>query len=437
VNSSNNIAAFVRSFSSGANRGISADVTIYFAANLVTKGIGFVMAPVFASYLAPDDFGRISVFLSLCGIATVFVGYNSNGAVLLRVLTENRVDLPAYVGTVVATIAVVSAIILALSVLLGGAASTLIQLPKSWIVAAVIVGALNAITAVALAVWQAQRRATQYAAINLGQSLLNAALSALLVISMNLGWRGRADAVLVSAIISTAIALWLLVNDRLISTSFDPNALRDSSSYGIPLIPHALAAWIMEGLDRLWLGSAASLQAVGVYSAGYQVGMIVAVAASSANTALAPVILRDLGSEAASRGRLHLVRRLYLLMFAFFLIAFVLTLTAKLITAAIFPPSYAEAAAVIGWVAAGYACHATYMLLGNLVTFSRKTHLLSAITVSCAVLNVALNAFLIPRNGSLGAAQATFLTYFSFMALTWVVSQRVCPMPWIAGLSRA
>jgi len=417
-------------------RTTSADAAIYVAANVVNKGVMFLMAPLLAHYLAPDDFGRIAIFLAFCGIATVLVGYNSNGAVLLQALDPKERDLASYVGTVVASIAIGSTVLSLIVLVTGAAVVSRLQLPREWILAAVVVGGLNAVTAAALAVWQAQRRPALYAAANLGQSALNAGMSLFLVVVAGLGWQGRTNAVVFSAMTGAVAAIWLLRRDGLIRPALDRHAGKDAAAYGIPLIPHALAAWIMEGIDRVWLGSAISLLAAGVYAAGYQVGMIVAFVASSVNTAWAPVILRELG-EADYRGRRRLVRQMYGLMLMFFSLALVLALLARMITATVFPATYAAAAPVIGWVAAGYACHAAYMLLGNLISHSRKTHWLSAITVGCATLNLGLNAILIPRYGGVGAAQATFFTYFAFMVLTWAVGQRVCPLPWLSSIARA
>jgi O-antigen/teichoic acid export membrane protein len=50
------------------------------------------------------------------------------------------------------------------------------------------------------------------------------------------------------------------------------------------------------------------------------------------------------------------------------------------------------------------------------------------ITVSAAVLNVAVNVVLIPRIGILGAAWATFAAYAWFAGATWWYARRVYPV---------
>jgi len=71
-----------------------------------------------------------------------------------------------------------------------------------------------------------------------------------------------------------------------------------------------------------------------------------------------------------------------------------------------------------------------YYMIANYIFYSKATHLLAAVTLSTAVLNIVLNYYLIKLNGAIGAAQASTLSLCAGFLLTWFLSSRVFPMPW-------
>jgi hypothetical protein len=55
---------------------------------------------------------------------------------------------------------------------------------------------------------------------------------------------------------------------------------------------------------------------------------------------------------------------------------------------------------------------------------------LSAITVSCSLLQILLMAWLAPRHGTQGVAMAVFAAALVYWLATWAAAQAVFPMPW-------
>ena len=92
---------------------------------------------------------------------------------------------------------------------------------------------------------------------------------------------------------------------------------------------------------------------------------------------------------------------------------------------------FISASSYVIWISLGFAFSGMHSMVVNYIYYSEKTKIYGAITVVIAILNIGLNYILILRNGAIGAAQATCVTYFIGFILTWVVSARVYKMPWL------
>jgi Na+-driven multidrug efflux pump len=72
-----------------------------------------------------------------------------------------------------------------------------------------------------------------------------------------------------------------------------------------------------------------------------------------------------------------------------------------------------------------------YYMVANYIFFAERTGLLALVTISTALINIPLTYVLIRLNGGIGAVQGTALALLLSFLLTWVVSARVYPMPWL------
>jgi Na+-driven multidrug efflux pump len=76
-----------------------------------------------------------------------------------------------------------------------------------------------------------------------------------------------------------------------------------------------------------------------------------------------------------------------------------------------------------------------YYMVTNYIFFADRTRWLAAVTITVALINVPLTYVLIKLNGGTGAAQAMAGSLALSFLLTWAVSQRVYPMPWLGRQS--
>ena len=91
---------------------------------------------------------------------------------------------------------------------------------------------------------------------------------------------------------------------------------------------------------------------------------------------------------------------------------------------------YSEAGKVIGWLILGQVFGGMYLMITNYIFFSKRTGLLSMVTIASGLINVLLLVLMIPLYGIEGAAWAFCAAMALRFVFSWWVAQKRHPMPW-------
>lgn len=91
---------------------------------------------------------------------------------------------------------------------------------------------------------------------------------------------------------------------------------------------------------------------------------------------------------------------------------------------------YERAGDVIGWLVLGQVFGGMYLMVTNYIFFSKRTGLLSVVTITSCLINLGLLFILVSTYGLEGAAYSFCIAMAIRFLLTWRVSQMRHPMPW-------
>jgi len=407
-------------------------VSIYTSANILVKAIPFFLLPVLTRYLSPSDYGLIAIFQIILAFMIVFIGLNSNGAIMVNFFKLDKQKLRIYIGNVFLVILTDVILVFALLYIFRTPFSYFLKFPRLWLSIGVLVALGEIIFSFVLVLWQAEQKALSFGLSNLAKVVTNTGLSLLFIVVLGLGWQGRLLGISFTSSIFALIGIFILYKRKYIKISLDKKYVKDILLFGIPLIPHALGGWIITSIGRIFINSMIGLASTGIYTVGYQVGMIIGLLATSFNTAWTPFLFKKLQENNYST-KIKIVRYTYLYCISLIGLALFLGFIAPTLLIFLVGKSFYGASQYVKWIAMGFAFEGIYLIVGNYIFYVKKTYLLSLVTISCGLLNIGLNYFLIKLNGALGAAQATFLTYVIFCLGTWFLSNRVYKMPWRLG----
>jgi O-antigen/teichoic acid export membrane protein len=265
----------------------------------------------------------------------------------------------------------------------------------------------------------------KFIALNLVNTVLVTGLSILFVVVWKRDVAGVLDAKLAGDAVTAALG-FVLIRHSLVRR-FDGALLKRMIRYGAPLIPSALAYWLMQYADRWVLGRFFGLDDVGVYAVSVKIGAAMLLAVSAFQLAWGPFAF---ARARAPEARALFSRVLTLYVAVATSIALALGLVAPDVLAWLVPPAYHAAAAPGALLAFASVAYGAYYVAGLGVTLAFRTDVLIWTSGAAALVAVALDVLLARPLGLLGVATATLSGFAGSTVLLYVVSQRIHPLPY-------
>jgi O-antigen/teichoic acid export membrane protein len=106
-------------------------------------------------------------------------------------------------------------------------------------------------------------------------------------------------------------------------------------------------------------------------------------------------------------------------------------LVAPYILPLIVGPQFQSAGPLLVFILIGNAFIGMYYMVTNYIFYSRRTGLLSALTISVGLLTIGLSWLLIHAYGVIGAAIGFMVGQAILFLGAWILSNRCMPMPWV------
>lgn len=423
-------AAKVRPYGSPLARLLKGSAT-YGLGRMLQNGIGFLLIPVYTQYLTPDDYGIVGVTTAIASVFAVLLGMGLHGAIIRQYYDyrDDASELRTFIGTVylfflAVGLAVVGALTLWGEPVFG---ALLERVPFRPYIELTLWTALFTASAVhLLSIYRAREQPLAYITVTVLQSLLTLGGVIYFVVVLERGALGKVQGGLWGGAVIFLITLVLM--SREVSLVFSRKKLSHALAFGVPLIPHLIFGWMLGVADRIYLERMVSLQEVGLYSLGYQIGMIISLLVGAINSAWVPIFYDTAKSDPDAPSVISRICTLYTAGVA--LSALVLILIAPDLLMLIADDAYYSASSVVPLVAAAYVFQGLYFMSVSPLFYMKRTRLLPAMTGLAAIVNVGANLLLVPRMGMMGAGWATLLAYATLFFGTNALAQRTYRIPY-------
>lgn len=414
------------------NARIFRSVFLFTATNTLAAAMPLVLLPILTRVLTPADYGVVAMFSMVISAFGCLTGFSVHGAVGMRYFDRDVYDFPRYVGNSIIILAVTSIILLTIVAIFYEPLEKLTKLPREWLMIAVGVSAVQFVLLIRLAIFQSAKSAGLFACYRVGQALVDATVSMVLVLAFALAWEGRLIGMSAGILLLGSVAAISLLVSGYLKPIPSKHYILNALEFGLPLIPHVLGGILLSSVDRFLIANLLGVAETGVYMVAVQLGLGVYLLADGCNRAISPWQLEALKRDDRTVD-VRIVR--YGLMYFLGLLgtATIVGALAPLVLPLLVGSAFAEAASVIWLIAIGHAFGGMYFFVSNIVFYRNKTFHLSAVTISCGLVNAALSFLLLPTQGLQGVAQAFMIAQFLLFMSTFVISQRLRPLPWIAA----
>lgn len=403
---------------------------IYTLLQLINKGVPFLLLPILTRYLTPGDYGMIANYNTFVGVLNIFIGLSMPGAVGVNYFQLKKIELQKYIGNVFNLLAFTTFIASVFVFVFHELIFEKFSIPVIWLYIAIIMALTQTFTEINLTLWRSQQKAKPFALYELAQTFLNVIISLILVVILKYGWEGRITGSAVSTILFGLLSIIFIYKRGYALFNYSLEYIKDILKFGIPLIPHKIALWMRAGVDILLITSIVGVAQTGLYSIGYTFGSIVGIFASAFNNAYSPYLFEKL-KNITDENKFKIVKFTYFYFIGIIVFAIGLSTIFAFILPYFIGEKFQGANKFIIWIALAYAFNGMYMMVVNYIFYVKKTHLLSMITISMSIIHVLLSYLLIKSFGAIGAAYASFISFFITFILVWRISAKVYNMPWL------
>lgn len=404
---------------------------VYGAGTILLRALAFLLLPLYTRHLSTAEYGIVALTMSILSILTVIFPLGLHSAMTrLWFAGSSDAERRRSSGTIWVGI-MLSGLVMALIVDLLGRQLAPRVFPgvvfSPYIQFAIWTAFLTAFSLVPLNLLQIRERPGLYVLLTVGGALITTTLVVVFVVVRNTGAYGYLLGGLLGA--ALMVPLYLVMTLRNVTLALDWGVLRRALLYSLPLVPHALAGWMLEVSDRAVLARLVSLGDLGIYSLGYQFGAVLGLVVTAFTAAWVPFLFRTLserGSEAHA-----LVARLatyYSAVLCF--VGLGIALLIRPVLGLMVDPAFHSAYRITPWVVGGTLLNGLYIIPVGFLFWSERTRLIPMVTLTAGLLNVGLNLWLVPSHGILAAAWATLISYGVMFLLIWVITQRVYPFPY-------
>ena len=402
---------------------------IYLGSSLINKAIPFLLLPVLTQYLSPEEYGILAIYQVMITFVMPLTGMNMQNNITRNFFSESKEYIAKITFNLLVVLTVASVIVVLLVSIYLYAGGKHFSIPERWIYALPIIAYMGMLSNFNLTILRNNKKAIEYGFFEIIKTILELSTTIVLIVIYSFDWEGRATGILVSSFIIGLISIFRICQNGYLFFEIDFSYIKQILKISLPLIPHALGAVILTLGDRIFIDQMVSTKELGIYTVGYQFGMIMTLVSTAFNKTWSPW-LYELLAENKEDNKNKIVKATYLVSLGFVVLALVITVISYYLLPFMTSVEYHEAFVYVIWIALGYAFLGMYTLVFPYGVHLGKTSYLGITSLSAAIINLVANYFLIKLNGPIGAAQATLISYLLMFLIVWWYSNKLYPMPW-------
>jgi O-antigen/teichoic acid export membrane protein len=400
---------------------------IYGLGGLVSRILATILLPLYTSYLTPHDFGQVEAVTAATAVLAIVLQLGISSAFFRFYFdTKDPRERLTVVRTSFWFTMGMSTLGLVLGVVFAHGISDVLRLHSEHLVEAGAVGLWAQTNYQQLtALFRVEERSVAYAIASVANVLITVAAMVVFVAVFHWGAIG-----LVAGNFTGTLVVYLALvayRTEQLGLEFDRELFRKMQVFGMPLVPSALALWAINFVDREWVIWDKGLREAGIYSAAVKIAGVITFVMIAFRTAW-PAFAYSIEDDREAR-RTYAFVLTYLLTFASWA-ALALGALAPWWTALLTAHGYQRAEKGVALLAFAGTVYAGYTVLAIGSGRARRTELNWVVTGAGAAANVALNFWLIPRWGMVGASISTLAAYVVLFGGMMVYAQHVYPVPY-------
>jgi len=413
-------------------KNLFSESAIYALGPTLTTAVGFVLIPMYTSYLTPGDYGKLEFVIAI----SVFLGPVISGGLVSAFWkygtapSECEKSLVLF-NCLISQLTICAVLILAANVLLWiSPASEILQLLSLY----TIVLIARVIQRIVYLEFQSSHKSFMYVALSVITALLIAAANVVMVAFLHQGVRG----IIMGNMMGTLLGcvLFLPCYWKAFKVSVDFGLLKKLYEFGAPLAFANMSFLVLSTSDRFFISKFAGTDDLGLYGYGFRFASLLS------TFVIAPFFLgfNPMRWEVYARDDAqNIFARLYSLILVGMVSAYFLVVAAGVVLGTFMTsnPEFSEGLRATPLIAFSMLLQGLYYFRSMGLLFEKRTSTIFVIVLASSCCSLLLNLLLVPLFGYMGAAAVSVFAYFvMFLMCSWQ-SQKHYPITVDVHLERA
>ena len=361
--------------------------------SFLNQGLNFFLLLILSDYILTDSYGSLNLFYTAVGVVGYVICLCTSGIVSIKYFKESRETLARYINVVLSSTLIVSAILLLIVGLFPDFVTRISNFQPTIQVLCIYLCATTVVYNLLLDIYRLEEKTLAYGVLTTLSTLINIALSLVLVIGFEQDWMGRVEANLIA---STFFLIWGCINlvrkgyiRRVMPTK---EIYKETLLFGIPLIPHSINGFLRQGMDRYIINAYFATKAVGLFSFAINFAFIIYSVGAAFNKSNSVYIFKSLSQEDNSvQDKLKKQTALLLMFYAGF--SFILYVACRLLIPILFP-KYQESVIYLLPLCLSTFFQCVYLQFCNFLFYYKKTKELMFMTVGVSIIHLGLSLLL-------------------------------------------
>jgi len=402
------------------------DSLIYGVGSVITRFIGLFTLPLFTAYLTPAEYGVLAMLALLTMVVQPLFSLGLGAAMGPCYFERDDVqNKSTVVWTTFFIHTLSSAFLIVIAWNYTAFIAKLVRLSEEHylLIGLSLTGCAFTIIATAItARVQFEKQAKLYVVVTLITALTAILVSIITVVVLGWGIKGM----VIGQLSGNAITLvaFLIISIQHTKYTICTRMARELFRLGLPLMPSFAFLFILMHANKYFLESKLGLDAVGVYSIGFNLGVAVSIITGGIATAWYPFFMKYINRQAEAVNLFGRIFTYYTIGVGFVIICFFVF--AKPMVMALTNAEFHSAYLVVGLVSTANYLIGFYNLFLPAIYYKKEIYMQSVIQGTAVIFSLPITYFCVDQYGVLGAGLGLVIGHFIMALLTylWVTYRR-------------
>ena len=403
---------------------------IYIAGHIATRGVTFLLLPFYTNVFSLEDYGIISLVYTFLGFMNVILHYGLDASMLKHYVPANSEDRKIILSNVYFSLILTTTLFLILLVVFRNNISVLLfgsTLPS---ITPMVAGILffDVLWSIHVLLLRAEGRPIYYSIISFLNVISIVIFNMLFVFQLEFGIYG----VLLGNLLTSGGIFLITFPIILKRSSLNSLSLywwKKMMKFGLPFLPAGIFSMVLELSDRYILRYLTDIETVGLYNAGYKLGLLILLVVMGFNMAWQPYFLKK---EKVDKKNISDITTIVFSMLGFLWILLFLwsdnIVRIRFGNFTFFGEQYWAATDIVPIIGLAYVFHACYLIQLPGIYHLEKTGWISWVRGIGAIVNIILNFLFIPKYGIMGAASGTCFSFMLMAVILYFINKRIFPI---------